>query len=76
MQASVDESAEPERDVAAAARERIGERLRDDGRRGVDDAGVALERVAEAVVVIGQEPSSVVESDEVLVGVVGGRCRP
>lgn len=53
MQATVDEPAEPERDIATAPRERIGERLRDDGRRGVDDASVAFERVAEAVVVIG-----------------------
>jgi hypothetical protein len=32
VQASVDELAEAERDVVAAARERVGERLRDDGR--------------------------------------------
>lgn len=44
-------------------------------RQRVDDPDIALERVTEAVVVIGQEPAGVVECDEVLVGVLGGPCR-
>jgi hypothetical protein len=55
---------------------RVIERLADRCGSSVDDAGVALERVTQAVVVIAQEPADVVESDGVLVGVVGGPCGP
>ena len=75
MQARIDEFAESDLDVAAAARERIGERGWDRRGRSVDDACVAFERVAEAVVVIRQQPSGLVESDEELVGVVRGALR-
>jgi hypothetical protein len=39
---------------------------------GVDDAGVALKRVAESVVVIGQESSRSVQRSEDLIGVLAG----
>jgi len=64
VQASVDEAAEAESDIASAARERIAERLRDRCGSSVDDPSVPLERVAQTVVVIGQEPAGGVESDE------------
>ena len=62
MQASVDELPEAEVDVAAEARERVAERLRDRCDGGIDDASVGFERVAEAVVVIGHEPTGVVRA--------------
>src|SRR5438128_1628467 len=50
-QTCVDDLAESELDVATAARERIGDRVRDRRGCGVDSACVALERVAQAVIV-------------------------
>jgi hypothetical protein len=49
---------------------RVIERLADRCGSSGDDAGVALERVTHAVVVIAQEPADFVESDE---GVVAER---
>jgi hypothetical protein len=57
MEPAIDQVAELDCDVAASVLERVGERGEDHGRRVVDDARVALERVAEPVIVIWQEPS-------------------
>lgn len=46
------------------------ERARDRGGRRIGDAGVALERVAEVIVGVGQGPTRRVQRGEQLVGVI------
>ncbi|MDQ3647061.1 MAG: hypothetical protein M3433_00465 [Actinomycetota bacterium] len=60
----------PNRDVAAASCEGVVEGRGDGVGCVVDDARIALERVAESIVVLGEEPAISVEGAEHRVGVL------
>lgn len=69
---NVDQRAERNRDIVALTIEGFGEGGGDRVGGLVDDASVALKRIAEPVIVIGQEPSGLVQRGEELVGVLAG----
>jgi hypothetical protein len=70
VQASVHEIAKADRDIASPRRERLAEGRRDGCGRLVDDAGAALERVAQLIVRVREKSPDSVKAGEDLVGVV------
>jgi hypothetical protein len=70
VNAGVDSVVDANRDLSRALRERSAEGVRYCCGRGIDDARVAFECVAQAVVIVWPESPGVVECDEVPVGVV------